>query len=627
MRITFWPTSLLLSALFASALFASALCSSVHAATADTNDKVGAPNPNVKSHGQALYEQHCASCHNHGVSKAPDPSMLQFLATSVIHKTLTQGVMRTQAVALSDAEKVQVAEYLTQRKLTTASSQPQAPQCKGTAKIFDWSQPVSAANWGLTWGNTREVSEAAAGITAADIPKLKLKWAFAFPDAQRARSHPIVAGGAVFTGSQNGNVYALDAESGCIRWAYNAATEVRTGIAFDSATRRLFFGDLLGRVYAIDADSGKELWRIRADDHPAATITGTPTYYDGRLYVAVSSLEVLSATKDDYPCCNFRGSVVALDPSNGQTLWRTYSVIEASIAQKKNSKGIQNYGPSGAPIWNSPTIDFKRGQLYVGTGENYSSPTTRTSDAILAMDLKTGQLRWTYQATPNDAWNSACYGREKRANCPKEDGPDFDFGASMVLATTSAGRDLVLGPQKSGIVHAVDPDNGKLLWRTKVGRGGLHGGVHFGMAVSGDRAFVPISDANDWQTYTTPAKPGLYALNLIDGQFLWRAPLSDECRGREYCDVGIGAAITATPSLVFAGALDGYLRIHDAATGKVLRTLDTTAAVTSTAGGKVTGGSMDGGTGPLPFNGQLYVNSGYNFAGHMAGNVLLVYGR
>lgn len=558
--------------------------------------------------------------------------MLGFLATSVIHKTLTEGVMRAQGSALSDEEKVLVSEFLTQTKLTTAKEVPQAPQCTDGAQLFDWSLPLSAPNWGLTWGNTREVSQTAAGITASDIPKLELQWAFEYPQAHRARSHPLIAGGALFTGSQNGTVYALNAETGCIRWTFTAAAEVRTGIAFDEvdsgtgSQRRLFFGDLLGRIYALDADTGQELWRIRADDHPSTTITGTPTVYEGRLYVAVSSLEVISASNDDYECCVFRGSVIALNAGDGSALWQTYTVTDEPKPQGKNNKGTQNYGPSGAPIWNSPTIDIKRGQLYVGTGENYSSPTTSTSDAILALALDTGKLRWSYQATANDAWNTACSGRQKRANCPEEDGPDFDFGASIVLTTDSRGRDIVLGPQKSGVLHGVDPDTGEALWQTKIGRGGLHGGVHFGMAVSGDRAFVPISDAEDFQTYATPANPGLFAVNILDGTTLWQSPLADECRGREFCAVGIGAAITTTPTLVFAGALDGYLRIHDTTTGEIIRKIDTTATVKTVSGALASGGSMDGGAAPLPFNGRLYVNSGYNFAGHMRGNVLLVYG-
>jgi polyvinyl alcohol dehydrogenase (cytochrome) len=294
-------------------------------------------------------------------------------------------------------------------------------------------------------------------------------------------------------------------------------------------------------------------------------------------------------------------------------------------AQKKNAMGIQNYGPSGAPIWNSPTIDIEREQLYVGTGENYSLPATTTSDAILALSLDTGNIRWVYQATLGDAWNTAC-GRQRRANCPQEDGPDFDFGAPAVLATDSQGRDFVLGPQKSGAVHAIDPDTGEGIWRTRIGRGGLHGGVHFGIALSGDRVFIPISDAGDGRDYPTPANPGLFAISLSDGTSLWQSPQPDECHGREFCDQGIGAAITATPSFVFAGALDGYLRIHDTATGEIVRRIDTTQAVTTVSGTQSHGGSMDGGTAPLPFGGRLYVNSGYNFAGHMAGNVLLVYG-
>ena len=314
----------------------------------------------------------------------------------------------------------------------------------------------------------------------------------------------------------------------------------------------------------------------------------------------------------------------ALDAETGERLWQTYSIAEPATIRGVNAVGANRMGPSGAPIWNSPAVDADRGLLFVGTGENYSSPATGTSDAIIAMELATGAIRWVYQATPNDAWNSAC-APANRTNCPEENGPDFDFGAAMVLAQSSSGKAYVLGPQKSGVVHAVDRDTGKLVWKTKLGRGGLHGGVHFGMAVSGDRAFVPISDADDARKHTQPPAPGLYALDLDSGKVLWRSPMADACRGREFCSPGIGGAITATPKLVFAGALDGYLRIHDAATGRVLRTIDTTGSVTAVGGVVAHGGSMDGATAPLPSHGQLFVNSGYNFAGHMPGNVLLVF--
>jgi polyvinyl alcohol dehydrogenase (cytochrome) len=594
-------------------------------------DEFGAPMHDVESKGQLLYKQHCAACHDIGLARAPHPRMLGFLTTEVIHKTMNEGVMKTQAAQLTDEDKITVAEFLTQRKIASDDHQYEPPVCTAKASQFDWSQTSSAPNWGLTWGNTREVSNEVAAIMPSDVPNLYLKWAFEYPGAQRARSHPLIAGGAVFVGSQSGRVYALDAESGCVRWTFDAPAEVRTGIAFEEANtstgkdRRLYFGDLLGRVYAVDAETGQELWRLRADDHAGTTITGTPTAFEGTLYVAVSSLEVVSASLDTYECCSFRGSVLALDAKSGDKIWQTFTV-DVPSAQSVNAAGTQNYGPSGAPIWNSPAIDVKRRQLYVGTGENYSSPATLTSDAILAMGLETGDLRWSYQATPNDAWNAACVGRRTGANCPEENGPDFDFGAAAVLTSDSNGNDIVLGAQKSGVVHALNPDTGKLLWLTKVGRGGLHGGIHFGIAASGDSVFVPISDANDFRSYDEPARPGLYAIDLKSGKHVWKAPMENECRGREFCDAGIGAAITTTPSLVFAGALDGYLRVHSAQTGAVLRKIDTTAEVTTVSGARTAGGSMDGGTAPLPFNGSLFVNSGYNFAGHMAGNVLLVYG-
>ena len=586
--------------------------------------------PNAPGH--VIYQQTCAVCHDQGVARAPNPRMLQFLTTGSIYRALTRGVMQAQAAALTDLQKQQVSEYITNHRLVATEVEPKLPWCAADRLDFDRDAPPEVPNWGLGYGNLREVSTERAGFGAKNLTTLRLKWAFTFPNAQRARSHPLLAAGAVFTGSADGTVYALDRETGCVRWTFQASAEVRTGIVMTAGlsteqaapTPLLYFGDLLGNVYAIEAFTGKQVWRVHPDDHPGATITGTPTLYQDRLYVPVSSLEVLSALQDTYACCTFRGSVIALDARSGEKVWQTYTVAEPARAQGTNDAGTTRMGPSGAPIWNSPAIDIERELLFVGTGENYSSPATDTSDAIIAMEMSTGAIRWVYQATPGDAWNAAC-APANRTNCPKENGPDFDFGAAMVLARSSTGKDYVLGPQKSGFVHAVDRDTGKLVWKTRLGRGGLHGGVHFGIAVSGDRVFVPISDADDSRKHTRTAKPGLNALDLDTGKVLWRTPMRNECRGREFCAPGIGAAITATPELVFAGALDGYLRIHDVLTGKVLKTIDTTADVVSVDGTLAHGGSMDGGTAPLPSNGDLFVNSGYNFAGHMPGNVLLVF--
>jgi polyvinyl alcohol dehydrogenase (cytochrome) len=581
--------------------------------------------------GQQAYETSCAGCHEGQLAKAPHKSMLQIMSPESIYRALTVGVMQDEAEALTERQKREVSAYLAGRSFGAATAVA-APRCEGEAARFDRSRPPVATNWGLSPANTRFIGGETAALDRADLPALELKWAFAFPDALRARSQPMLAAGAVFVGSHNGTVFALDQATGCVRWSFEASSEVRTAIvlspweADDKDARPLaYFGDLLGNVYAVDAFSGEQVWRHKADDHPNATITAAPTLYDGTLYVSVSSLEVTPAADPAFECCKFRGSVVAYDAATGEQRWQTFTIDQEPAVTGKNTAGTDMYGPSGAPIWNSPAIDAARGQLYVGTGENYSSPATLTSDAIFAMDLETGAVKWSYQATPNDAWNMAC-DTDTPANCPEEDGPDFDFGAATMLVSLSDGRDLVLGGQKSGMVTALDPDTGELVWQSKVGRGGIQGGIHFGMAADGDVLYVPISDGEDGRTYPEARRPGLYALDLKTGDYLWKWAAEDVCGGRKFCEPGISAAITAIPGLVLAGGMDGVLRIHDAASGAKLWERDTTREVATVTGARASGGSIGGGAGPVVADGRVYVSSGYGIYNHMPGNLLLVFG-
>ena len=586
----------------------------------------------MSSVGGQLYNKACAACHEQGLDRAPHRSMLLLMSPYSIYRAMSEGVMQVQSAGFSDADKVAVAEFLARRSMNDEVTSAPPPQCKGTATQFDFSEPPVFAGWGFTPESTHAIATETAGLDSANVGTLTLKWAFAYPGALRARSAPALAGGAIYVGSHGGTVYALDRETGCVRWTYDASAEVRTGIVVSpweagdrSAVPFAYFGDLIGNLYALDAVSGVLQWRARPDEHPNTTLTATPALFEDTLYVPVSSLEVVPASEPSYECCRFRGSVVAYDARTGEKTWQTFTVQEEPSPRGINAAGAQNYGPSGAPIWNSPAIDVKRRQLTVGTGENYSSPADGASDAIFALDLATGDINWVYQATVGDAWNTAC-GFGDRTNCPVEDGPDFDFGAGTLLAQDANGRDTVIGGQKSGMVHALDPDTGELRWQTKVGRGGVHAGVYFGMAAQGGRVFVPISDTPDGRTYQEAARPGMYALDLATGAFLWRAPSENVCRDdQRFCNPGYGGAITVTPELVIAGSLDGHLRVFATETGKVLWDFDAAKAFPSVGNGTAHGGSFGGGSAPLAYQGQLIVNSGYGFSGKMPGNALLVF--
>jgi polyvinyl alcohol dehydrogenase (cytochrome) len=372
--------------------------------------------------GEPLFNQYCSGCHLGQVAKAPHKMFLQMMAPDAIFDALDAGIMRNTAAALTREQKQQVATYLGgDHPVSTAA----APRCTGDAARFDPARHPAASGWGITPENTRHIAGDNAKLALADLPRLELKWAFAFPNAQRARSQPAVAYGAVYVGSQDGTVYALDEETGCVRWTFRAPAEVRTAIIVEpqdaagrhAGTPLVFFGDLLAHVYAVDAFTGAQRWTFKADDHPNATITGAPTLHDGTLYVPVSSLEVTSAGDPAYECCTFRGAVVALDAATGANRWKAYTIPTPPREVGRTRLGTRILAPSGAPVWNSPAIDAERGLLYVGTGENYSSPANDTSDALIAFRLKDGAMVWHAQKTANDAWNVACMLKDN-PNCP-----------------------------------------------------------------------------------------------------------------------------------------------------------------------------------------------------------------
>lgn len=583
--------------------------------------------------GNRVYGEVCAACHETGLNRAPQRFLLEQMTPESVHRAMTSGVMQPMAAALSDEERGAVAQFLTKRKFAAGGAEAGPKMCATREAAFDRNAPPAFAGWGLDPASTHSIPASVSGLDKKNVSKLKLKWAFGFPNALRARSQPAIAGGAIFVGSHNGNVYALDIKTGCARWTFPASAEVRTGIvvqpwkAGDAGAEPLaFFGDIVGGAYAVKAFTGELVWKIAANNHHATTLTGTPSYHDGTLYVPVSSLEEGGAIDGNYACCTFRGSILAVDAKTGAEKWRTYLVDEPTL-RGKNALGADQYGPSGVAVWNSPSIDVKRGQLYVATGDNYSSPATEMSDAIVAIDLKSGKIRWHHQVLGDDAWNGSC-DDGKRINCPEEDGPDFDFGAGTVLAKGKDGKEYVLSGQKSGWAYGMNPDDGALVWRTRVGRGGVvAGGIPFGLAAENGKVFIPVSDAPDGRKYDIPQQAGVHALDIATGAFVWRAHSANNvCNGRPLCYPGYGGSLTVTNGLVLAGSNDGYLRIYDTADGKVLWENDTTGSVVTVNGTTAHGGSMGGGAAAIAYQGLLIANSGYGFSGKMPGNVLLVYG-
>lgn len=578
--------------------------------------------------GESLYQKNCAACHNGRVSKAPPLSMMATFSTSSVLRAMNEGIMQTQAAALKPNERLAVAEFMTGKPLDSVAL-VSAPACKQNE--VDLSEAPRVAGWGVDLGNRRFFENTITQISLDNLDQLELAWVFAFPDASRVRSQPTVVGNSLLIGSQSGEVRAIDRDTGCVKWTFTTVAEVRTGIvvsqwadADDSAKPLAFFGDLIGNVYAIDVRTGALVWRDRPDQHPSLTITAAPALHDGQLYVAFSSLEVVAAADPDYECCTFRGGVAAYDANAGTKLWTGYTIAESPVVVGQNSVGTDQLAPSGAPVWGTPVIDAERQQLYVGTGESYSSPAGSTSDAILALSLKDGHIVWQMQATAGDAWNMSCE-TEGRINCPSEDGPDYDFGAATLLATTDDGKDILVAGQKSGAVYGIDPQTGKQLWRNKLGRGGIQGGVHFGMSSDGDLVYVPMSDFYGGPRWPGKAYPGMFAVDLETGEKRWFTETPNVCDGREFCDPGLSAAASAVSGGVLGGAMDGRLRAYDRETGAIVWEFDALREFSAVGGGTGFGGSFSGASGPVFDGDMLFVTSGYGIYNHMPGNVLLAF--
>ncbi|HZT75475.1 MAG TPA: PQQ-binding-like beta-propeller repeat protein [Vicinamibacterales bacterium] len=580
--------------------------------------------------GAALYSQYCGRCHDGGTPRTPPRRALAVMAPERIVGALETGSMRTQGAARTPEERRAIAAFLSGKAIGETPAPPPLKTCDAPGRTA--AHPASWNGWGVSLANDR--FQRAAGFGASDVPKLKLKWAFAFSGDASAAVQPTIAGGRIYVASAPGRIYALDLRSGCAYWTFDADAQVRTAIdvATVAGSRIAVFGDVAGNVYSVDADTGQLRWKKKVEAHPVARITGTPRVYGGRVFATVSSIEEVIGANPQYSCCTFRGSVVALDVATGDVAWKTYVIPDEPKPTRKNSAGTQLFGPSGAAIWSTPTIDEKTGSLYIATGDSYSDPPADTSDAIMALDLKSGAIKWSRQMTAGDAYNLGC-GATAGPNCPDAKGPDVDFGSPPILVSLSGGkRALVIG-QKSGVVHALDPDDrGKVLWTTRIGKGGVLGGIEWGSASDGKNIYAPLSDLTFaqragevmGQSLDPAAGGGLFALRLTDGKEVWHAAPAASCGDRRNCSPAQSAPASIGGGVVFSGSIDGHLRAYALASGDVVWDFDAVRTFDTVNGTKARGGSFDVG-GPAIADGMIVATSGYSQWGGAPGNVLLAF--
>ncbi|WP_327456143.1 PQQ-binding-like beta-propeller repeat protein [Phenylobacterium sp.] len=609
--------------------------------------------PSAPNAGEQIYQQRCKSCHEGGAERAPTPADLARRSKDDIVNALTSGIMAPMAAGLTQADKEAVAGYLTAAKTPappaaagrgdvempqiaiTGGPKTTDPMCKGPAPaiksaVGDWS------SMGVDDRSSR--FQRHPGLTAAEAPKLKLKWAFSMAGG----GQPAVVGDWLWVTNRSGKFYALDAKSGCVRWVVSDLVSRTTPVVIRSPISPSGWATFIGQsdrlVRAFDAQTGKELWRSpELESHKISLLTGSPVVAGDKLLVPISSIEEAAAMSRSYVCCTFRGSLAALDIKTGKMLWKTPTISEP-LQKSRESEGKTLTGPAGAAVWAAPSLDLKRGLVYIVTGDSYTDVPTIGPDSVMAIEIATGKIRWQHQVTQKDNFVMGCGPASKSGNCPTPLGPDVDFGATPILMTLKGGQQVLVAGQKSGMAYGFDPDNGKLIWQQRLGEGSALGGIEWGIGADDRKVYIPVSDFGQVASEGRPMRPGAPAqapgrpgLNAVDpatGKVIWFTPApkapchyaSDGAR-ESRCIRSQSAAPAIIPGLVFEGALDGWFRAYDAATGKIVWEYSTTAQTYETLNGikGQPGGGIDG-MGPTVANGMVYIVSGNNGAARVGSN-------
>jgi polyvinyl alcohol dehydrogenase (cytochrome) len=590
--------------------------------------------------GKVLYQKACAACHDHPAeTRSPAFATLRGMRYGSIDFALTEGKMQVQAAGIDAAQRTQLIDYLVGRDMPDDSWLARM-MCTDSRKNVNLDAAATVAGFGFDKLNHRALTTQQTGLKTADFPHLELAWAMGFPRATTMRAQSVVVGSTLFLPVGDASqLYAIDVSQPqpCFKWVYTGIVPLRTGAGYGvlpgSGRKVLVFGDIAAHIHMIDAVTGKQIWRESVRLSHLTNATGTPVLHGSRVYVPISASEITVGADPKHECCKTHGAVMALDALTGKKIWTAHTMAEAKPIRDRGD-GQMMWGPSGAPIWNSPSIDEKRGVLYVGTGEATSAPAEKTTDAILAIGLDDGKIHWSFQATQNDIFLTGCMANRQGLNCPREGQfLDVDFGASTILAKRADGRDAILAGQKSGSLWALDPDaQGKVLWRRDFGTGSPIGGIHWGIAYDGTRVFAPIHHFPDASGKDPNQIPGMHAVKVDTGEVLWSFEAKPDCSGDRRqrvnaCDGGIGlsGAPTIIDGAVLQGSVDGFLRVFDAATGEVIYQYDTARQYDTVNGVPGKGGAIDNAS-IVATNGYVFVNSGYGLlGGQTPGNVFLAF--
>jgi polyvinyl alcohol dehydrogenase (cytochrome) len=592
--------------------------------------------------GKVHYDKACAACHDHPAeTRSPAFATLRGMRYGSIDYALTEGKMQAQAVGLSAAQRTELIDFLVGRGIADDTWLAKM-MCTGPRKRPKLAMAPTVAGFGFEKHNHRHLSAKQAGLKTADFRDLELAWAMGFPRATTMRAQPAIVGNTVFLSvGDAAQLYAIDVSEPqpCFKWVYTGIMPLRTGIAYGalpgSGRKVLIFADIAAHLLMLDAATGEMLWRKSMRMSHLTNTTGTPVLHGSRIYMPLSASEITVGADEKHECCKTHGAVVALDALTGNQIWIAHTMEDAKPIRDRGD-GQMMWGPSGAPIWNSPSIDEKRNLLYVGTGEATSAPAAKTTDAILAIGLDDGKIKWSFQATENDIFLTGCMRKRDGLNCPREGQfLDVDFGASTILAKLTNGRDVILAGQKSGSLWALDPDaQGKVLWRREFGKGSPLGGIHWGIAYDGTRVFAPIHHFPDATGKDANQVPGLHAVKADTGEVVWSYEATHDCSGDRRqrvlaCDGGIGlsGAPTVIDGAVLQGSVDGFLRVFDAASGVILYQYDTARPFDTVNGVPGKGGAIDNAS-IVATNGYVFVNSGYGLmAGQTPGNAFLAFRR